>query len=128
MRFMIIVKATASTEAGARPSPECQASMAGYHAALVKAGILLDTASLLPSSQGWHIRHADGQRTITDGPFTDAHGMIAGYTIIQVRSREEALEWTRRFPAPDEAGVSAEIEVRQLFEFDDLMPGEMAAH
>lgn len=124
MRFMIIVKATADTEAGGMPSPELVASMASYREALVKAGILLDASELQPSRKGWRIRHADGQHIVTEGPFKDTRRLIAGYTIIQVRSREEALEWTRRFPSPNEAGLDAEIEVRQLFELDDVAPGQ----
>ena len=124
MRFMIIVKATADTEAAERPSPELQASMASYQEDLVKAGVLLDGSGLQPSSKGWRIRHANGERTVIEGPFQDARGMIAGYTLIQVRSREEAMEWTRRFPSPAEAGAEAEIEVRQLFELEDFAPGE----
>ena len=124
MRFMIIVKATADTEAGVMPDESLMASMANYHEALVKAGVLLDATGLQPSAKGWRIRYRGDQRIVTDGPFADTKELIAGYTLIQVRNREEAMEWSRRFPAPMGAGVDAEIEVRQLFEMEDFAPGE----
>ena len=124
MRFMIIVKATADTEAGVMPEESLMASMANYHEALLKAGVLLDGNGLQPSAKGWRIRYRGDQRIVTDGPFADTKELIAGYTLIQVRNREEAMEWSRRFPAPMGAGVDAEIEVRQLFEMEDFAPGE----
>lgn len=115
MRFMIMVKATPQSEAGAMPDQAFMASVAEYHEQLAKAGVLLDEAGLQPTSQGWRMRHgAHGQHTLIDGPFADTQALVAGYTLIQVRSREEALEWTRRFPAPMGEGMEAEIEVRQL--------------
>ena len=123
MRFMILVKADADTEAGVMPEPALLAEMAAYHEALAKAGVLLDGASLKPSSKGWRVRYAAGTRSVIDGPFTEARDMIAGYTLIQVRSREEAMEWARRYPAPVGKWASAEIEVRQLFELEDFAPG-----
>ncbi|GIZ50342.1 YciI family protein [Noviherbaspirillum aridicola] len=122
MRFMIIVKASADTEAGVMPEEPLLAAMARYHEELAKAGVLLDANGLRPSAQGWRVRHSDGRTTLIDGPFTETRELIAGYTLIQTRSREEALEWTRRFPAPHGPGVDAEIEVRQLFELDDFAP------
>ena len=124
MRFMIIVKATADSEAGVMPDEPLMAAMAGYHEALVKAGVLLDGSGLQPSAKGWRIRYRGDQRLVTDGPFAETRELIAGYTLIQVRNREEAMEWSRRFPAPMGAGVDAEIEVRQLFEMEDFAPGE----
>ena len=124
MRFMIIVKATAQSEAGVMPEEKLMAAMADYHEQLVKAGVLLDASGLQPSSKGWRIRYANGRRTVSDGPFTESKELVAGYTLIQVRSREEALEWTRRFPNPAGEGLDAQIEVRQLFEMDDFAPGE----
>ena len=124
MRFMIIVKATADTEAGVMPEESLFAAMDDYHQELARAGVLLDGSGLKPSSQGWRIRYgSNGQgetRRITDGPFAETKELIAGYTLIQVRSREEALEWTRRFPNPQGPGMDAEIEVRQLYEMDDF--------
>jgi hypothetical protein len=122
MRFMIIVKATADSEAGRWPEDSAQLfeAMRIYHEELAKAGALLDASGLHPSSKGWRIRYDGDRRTVVDGPFTESKELIAGYTLIQVRSREEALEWTRRFPNPVGAGKSAEIEVRQLFEMEDF--------
>jgi len=123
MRFMIIVHATAQSEAGLMPSPDdgLMAEMAAYHEELVKAGVLLDANGLKPSSAGWRITYQDGQRTIVDGPFAETKELIAGYTMIQVRSREEAMEWARRFPAPfGKKGDGGMIEVRQLFEDEDF--------
>jgi len=122
MRFMIIVKATKATEAEVPPfKPEWEpifAAMATYHEELQRAGVLLDYAGLQPTNKGWRISYSGGKRTVTDGPFTEAKELVAGYTLIQVKSREEALEWTRRFPNP--MLQDGEIEVRQLYEPDDL--------
>ena len=124
MRFMIIVKATKDSETGAMPEEELIAAMATYHEELVKAGVLLDASGLQPSSKGWRIQYAGGKRTVIDGPFAETKELIAGYTLIQVKSREEALEWTKRFPNPAVDGKEAEIEVRQLFELEDFGPSE----
>ncbi len=124
MRFMIVVKATEDTEAGKMPEEGLFSAMATYHEELAKAGVLLDASGLQPSSKGWRIKYSGRMRTIIDGPFTETKELIAGYTIIQVRSREEALEWTKRFPNPMGAGAQAEIEVRQLYELEDLGPSE----
>jgi hypothetical protein len=124
MRFMIIVKATKDSEAGAKPPEELFHAMADYHEQLVKAGVLLDASGLQPSAKGWRIKYAGGKRTVIDGPFAEAKELVAGYTIIQVKSREEALEWTRRFPNPSIDGKEGEIEVRQLFELEDFGESE----
>lgn len=120
MRFMIIVRATKDTEAGVMPEEHLIATMATYHEELAKAGILLDASGLQPSSKGWRIKYVDGQRTLVDGPFAETKELIAGYTVIQVRNREEALEWTKRFPNPGNDDSPCEIEVRQLYEIEDL--------
>lgn len=122
MRFMIIVKATADSEAGRFPdNPEpLFAAMAAYHEELAKAGALLDASGLQPSSKGWRVQYEGSRRTIVDGPFTESKELIAGYTLIQTRTREEALEWSRRFPNPVSDGVSCHIEVRQLYEMEDF--------
>jgi len=120
MRFMIVVKATKDTEAGKMPEEKLIAAMATYHEELVKAGVLLDASGLQPSSKGWRVKYSGGRRIVIDGPFTEAKELIAGYTIIQVKSREEALEWSKRFPNPVGEGAEAEIEVRQLFELEDF--------
>jgi hypothetical protein len=124
MRFMILVKATAATEAGRMPEESMLATMADYHEQLAQAGVLLDGSGLQATSKGWRIRYTGDRRTVVDGPFAETKELVAGYTIIQVRSREEALEWTRRFPNPAGPGLEAEIEVRQMFELDDFAPGE----
>jgi hypothetical protein len=121
---MIIVKASRDSEAGVMPEEKLMAAMADYHDQLAKAGVLLDASGLQPSSKGWRIRYSQGQRTVIDGPFAESKELVAGYTIIQVRSRQEALEWTRRFPAPHGEDVEAEIEVRQMFELEDFEPNE----
>ena len=120
MRYMIIVKATPDSEAGVMPDEAMLNSMATYHEQLAKAGVLLDGSGLQASSKGWRIQYDGDTRTITDGPFTETKELIAGYTIIQVRSRAEALEWTRRFPNPSLDNGRAEIEVRQMFELEDF--------
>jgi len=124
MRYMIIVKASPRSEAGEMPEEALIAKMAEYHDQLAKAGVLLDASGLHPTSKGWRIHYSGGKRTVIDGPFTESKELVAGYTIIQVRSRDEALEWTRRFPAPHGDDVEAEIEVRQMFELDDFAPSE----
>jgi hypothetical protein len=124
MRFMIVVKATKDSESGAMPEEKMMAAMADYHEELANAGVLLDASGLQPSSKGWRIKYSGDKRSVIDGPFTEAKELIAGYTIIQARSREEALEWTKRFPNPVGDGRDAEIEVRQLFELEDFAPGE----
>ena len=124
MRYMILVKATKDTEAGVMPEEQRFAAMADYHEQLAKAGVLLDASGLQPSSRGWRVKYSGEKRTVVDGPFAEAKELIAGYTLIQVKSKEEALEWTRRFPNPAGEGKAAEIEVRQLFELEDFTPSE----
>lgn len=125
MRFMIIVKASAASEAGGMPEDSLLAAMAGFHEELAKAGVLLDASGLQPSSKGWRISYSGGQRRVLDGPFAETKELIAGYTLIQVRSREEAMEWARRFPAPHGEHSDGEIEVRQLFELEDFEPSDV---
>jgi len=121
---MIIVKANRDTEAGIMPEEKLIAAMAKYHEELVKAGVLLDASGLQPSSKGWRIKYSGGKRTVIDGPFAEAKELIAGYTLIQVKAKEEAMEWARRFPNPAVDGKEGEIEVRQLFELDDFGSSE----
>jgi hypothetical protein len=124
MRFLILVKASRDSEAGAMPEEKLIGEMAKYHEELVKAGALLDASGLQPSSKGWRIKYSGKKRTVTDGPFAETKEIIAGYTLIQVKSRQEAIEWTKRFPNPAGEGKDAEIEVRQLFELEDFGPSE----
>lgn len=123
MRFIILVKATSASEAGEMQEPSMMAAMAAYHEQLAQAGVLLDATGLQPSSKGWRVRYSAGKRTVVDGPFAQTSELIAGYTLIEVRSREEAMEWARRFPAPFGEQADGEIEVRQVIELDDLEPG-----
>jgi hypothetical protein len=118
---MIIVKASKDTEAGKMPEGDTLfQEMADYHEELQKAGVLLDCSGLQPSSKGWRVRYEGKTRSIVDGPFAETKELIAGYTLIQVKSRAEALEWSRRFPKPSVDGSDCEIEVRQLYELDEL--------
>jgi hypothetical protein len=129
MRFMIVVKATKDSETGVMSEllktdrwQKLFAEMATYHEELRKAGVLLDGNGLHPSSKGWRVKYSAGTRTEIDGPFTESKELIAGYTLIKVKSKEDAMEWVRRFPNPhpDEG----EIEIRQLYELEDFGPSE----
>ncbi len=120
MRFMIMVRATRDMEAGRQGPETLFAEMATYHEKLAKAGVLLDAAGLQPSSKGWRIRYSGDRRTVVDGPFAETKELIAGYTLIETKTREEAFEWARRFPNPATDGGVAEVEVRQLFDLEDF--------
>ena len=123
MRFMMIVKANKDSEAGVMPGDEMIAEMTRYNEKLQEAGVLADLCGLQPSSKGARVKFSpEGKRTVTDGPFAETKDLIAGYWLIQVKSKEEAIEWAKRAPAPHGAGVESEIEVRQLFELDDFGP------
>jgi hypothetical protein len=124
MRFMIMVRANRESEAGAAPDEAIVQAMADYHEELVKAGVLLDASGLKPSSEGWRIEYSGGRRAVVDGPFAETKELIAGYTLIQVKSKEEAMEWAKRFPAPFGEGVECTIEVRPLFELEDFQPSD----
>jgi hypothetical protein len=124
MRFLIMVKASRDSEAGVMPEEKLIGEMAQYHEELAKAGMLLDASGLQPTSKGWRIKYSGGRRTLTDGPFAETKELLAGYTLIKAKSREEAIEWTKRFPNLAGEGKDAEIEVRQLFELDDFAPSE----
>jgi hypothetical protein len=118
MRFIILVKATRDSEAGVMPSQDVYTAMADYHEQLAKAGVLLDANGLQPTAKGWRIKYSGGKKTVIDGPFTEGKELVAGYTVIDVKSAEEAHEWARRFPNPHDQ--DGEIEVRQLYELEDL--------
>ncbi len=124
MRYMIIVKATKDSEAGVMPGEELMSEMAAYHEELAKAGVLVDASGLQRSGKGWRIRYTGAKRSVIDGPFAETKELVAGYTVIQVKSREEAIEWTRRFPNPTLDGSDCEIEVRRMFELEDFEPGD----
>jgi hypothetical protein len=121
---MILVKATKDTEAGVMPEKKLASDMADYHEQLSKAGVLLDGSGLQPSSKGARISYSGGKRTIVDGPFAETKELVAGYTVIQVKSREEAMEWAKRFPSPHGENADGEIEIRQLYEIEDFGPSE----
>ena len=120
MKFMILVKATRDSEAGKMPPESLFAEMGAYHEELSKAGILVDASGLQRSEKGWRINYDGAKRSFVDGPFAETKELVAGYTIIQAKSREEAIEWTKRFPNPSIDGGVGEIEVRQYFELDDF--------
>ncbi|TMJ03723.1 MAG: YciI family protein [Alphaproteobacteria bacterium] len=126
MRFMVIVKATRDSEAGKMPSEEMLAAMAKFNEELVKAGVMLDGAGLKPTSQGARIRFSGGQRSVIDGPFTETKELIAGYWIIQVKNKAEAIEWMKRCPNP--YNEDGEIELRQFFELEDFGESPAVEH
>ena len=119
MRFMIIVKANKDSEAGVLPSRELLTEMGKYNEELVKAGVLLAGEGLQPSSKGARVKFAGSKRIVTDGPFAETKELIAGFWLIQVKSKAEAIEWVKRAPNPM-PGTESEIEIRQVFEADDF--------
>lgn len=106
------------------PGEPLVAAMAEFHEELAAAGALLDASGLQSSAKGWRVQYRGEQRTLIDGPFTETKELIAGYTLIKVASRAEAVAWSKRFPNPAGEGNDTEIEVRQLFELDDFEPGD----
>ena len=118
MKFMVIVKATKESEAGVMPSTEMLTAMGNYNEELVKAGVLLAGEGLHPSSKGARVRFSGTSRTVIDGPFTETKELIAGFWLLQVRSKEECIEWVKRCPNPMEG--ESEIEIRQVFDADDF--------
>jgi hypothetical protein len=129
MRFIMMIKGNQDSEMGKMPSEELLAAMGKYNEELAKAGVLLDLTGLQPTSKGAKIRYADGKRSVIDGPFSEAKEVVAGYWVIQVKSKQEAIEWAKRIPF--EAGASqakpgevAEVELRQFFELEDFGPSE----
>ena len=123
MRFMVLVKATKESEAGALPDEKLLAAMGKFNEALTKAGVLLAGEGLHASSKGARVRFSGAKRTVTDGPFSETKELIAGFWLWQVKSKEEAIEWVKRCPNPS-AGES-EIEIRQVFEPADFGPALM---
>src|SRR5690242_14831958 len=120
MRFMVIVKANADTEAGQLPSTELLAAMGRYNEDLVKAGVMLAGEGLQPSSKGARVRFSGNKRTVIDGPFTETKELVAGFWLWQVKSLAEAIEWVKRCPNPMPG--ESEIEIRQVFEAEDFGP------
>jgi len=117
---MMIVKANKDSEAGKMPSEEMLNAMGKYNEELLKAGVLLDLVGLHPSSKGARIQFADGKRTVIDGPFAETKEVIAGYWLIQVKSKQEAVDWALRVPCPTEPPQDGHIELRQVFELSDF--------
>ena len=117
MRFMILVKADKDSEAGVLPSEGLLAEMGRYNEELAKAGVLLAGEGLQPSSKGARVRFSGSQRTVIDGPFAEAKELVAGFWLLQVKSKEEAIAWAKRVPFRD-----GEVEIRQVFEADDFGP------
>jgi hypothetical protein len=118
MRFMVIVKATKESEAGVMPSEQLLADMGKFNEELAKAGVLLAGEGLQPSSKGARVKFSGKKRTVVDGPFAETKELIAGFWLLQVRSKEEAIEWIKRAPNPHEG--ESEIEIRQVFEAEDF--------
>ena len=127
MRFMIIRKADEETEAATMPSEQLLQDMAKYNEQLMKAGMLLDGMGLQPSSKGARVKFTNGKPRVIDGPFTEAKELIAGFTLIQAKSKEEAIEWVKRWPKLDGHG-NVEIEIRQVYEMEDFGSGEGVEH
>ncbi len=118
MRVMVMVKATASSEAGEMPSQELLAAMGRYNEELIKAGVMLAGEGLHPSRRGKRVRFAGSSRTVIDGPFAETKELVAGFWLWQVKSIEEAVEWVRRCPNP--MPTDSEVEIRPVFEADDF--------
>lgn len=119
MRFMILVKASADSEAGLMPSEELLSAMGNFNEELAKAGVLVEADGLHPSSKGARVRFSGDQRTVIDGPFIETKELIAGYWVWEVESKEQAIEWVKRCPNPM-PGTEAEIEIRQIFSAEDF--------
>jgi hypothetical protein len=126
MRFMVIVKASKDSEAGKMPSEAMLGAMAKFNEEMVKAGVMLDGNGLQPSSKGARIRFNGDKRTVIDGPFAETKELVAGYWIIQVKSKQEAIDWMKRCPNPHEG--ESEIELRQVFELEDFGESPAVEH
>ena len=118
MRFMVMVKANADSEAGIMPSQELLTAMGAYNEELVKAGVLLAAEGLQPSARGARVRFSGSKRSVIDGPFAETKELIAGFWLIQVKSLDDAIEWVKRCPNPMDG--ESEIEIRQVFDQDDF--------
>jgi hypothetical protein len=123
MRFMIIRKADRETEAGAEPSEELITAMLAYNQQMIDAGVFIDGAGLKKSARGARVSFSNGKPTVTDGPFAEAKELVAGFSILEVSSREEAIEWVKDWPPLDGHG-DVQIEIRELFSHSDF--GEQA--
>ena len=126
MRFIVFVKATKDSETGLMPSEELLGAMAKFNEEMIKAGVMLDGNGLQPSSKGARVRFEGNKRTVIDGPFAETKELVAGYWILQVKSKAEAIEWIKRCPNPH--NVDSEVEIRQLFELEDFGESEAIDH
>lgn len=124
MRFMMIVKASPASEAGQMPAEELIAAMGRYNEELMKAGVLVDLAGLQATSKGARVRFSGSTRKVVDGPFPYSPDLTAGYWILNVKSKQEAVDWALRAPNPAGEGGEAEIEIRQFFELEDFGESE----
>ena len=128
MRFMVLLKANADTEAGVLPTEELLTAMGKFNEEMVRAGVMVDGNGLQASSKGARIRFSGDQRTVVDGPFAETKELIAGYWVLEVKSKDEAVEWIKRCPNP--TGEESEIEIRQVFgpeDFGDALTPELQA-
>ncbi len=119
MRFMILVPASKESEAGILPDEKILTAMGKFNEEMVKAGVMLAAEGLHATSKGARIKYSGGKTTVTDGPFTESKELIAGFWLIQVKNKDEAIAWMKRAPF----GGGVEIEIRQVFEMDELGPG-----
>jgi len=126
MWFMMIVKASKDCEAGKSASEKLPPAIRKFNDEMRKAGVLVELSRLYPSSKGARIKLAGGKQSVTDGPFAETKELIGGYWIIQVKSKEEAIEWAKRVPVPDGGDQEYEIEIRQFLEMEDFAPSEEA--
>jgi hypothetical protein len=127
IRYLGMVKADTDTEAGVLPDEKLLSAMGAFLREGAKSGVFLSGAGLQPSSKGARVRFSGSQRLVTDGPFAETKELIAGYVILQFRSKDEAIEWTKRFvqvDAPGRLGAESECELRPLFEYEDFGPSE----
>jgi hypothetical protein len=124
VRFMMIVKASKDSEAGKMPSEELLAAMGKYNEELMKAGVLVDLSGLQSSAKGARVRFSGGKTSVIDGPFAETKELIAGYWVINVKSRQEAIGWAKKVPPPHGPDQECELEIRQFFELEDFAPGE----
>src|SRR3984957_5923445 len=124
MRFMMIVKASKDSEAGKMPSEELLTAMGKYNEELMKAGVLVDLSGLQSSAKGARVKFSRGATTVIDGPFAETKELIAGYWVINVKSKAEAIEWAKRTPPPHGKDQDSEVEIRQFFELEDFDPSK----
>lgn len=124
MKYMILVKGDERTEAGELPHSDLVDAMAVFHEKLHEAGVLVAAEGLKSTAEGFRVQYEGNERVLVDGPFTESKEIVAGFTMIDVPSRKQAIDWAMRFPNPKGEGISGHIEVRRIFELDDFEPSE----